>query len=299
MHKRRPKGTKGVVEARDVVGEVEGRACVLVDDMIATGGTIVAAAEQLKDNGATEVWATATHGVFSGPAIDRLKNSVIDRVIVTNTLPLPPEKAIDKIEVLSVAADHRRRHRRRVRGHLGVRDLRRARTSRRLQVTWAAVPSALPGRSASPCRPRSRLTASTPHRVGLTRPPVASAARAWCPPSSTGTAPTPQSVSVVRRELRAALTTEAGFNALLDLEVDGEAVLAMVKEMQRDAVRNEVTHVDFIRVSRDEAVVVEVPIYSRARPARSPRAAARSTSSCSTSPCGPSRGTSPRASPST
>ncbi len=68
-------------------------------------------------------------------------------------------------------------------------------------------------------------------------------------------------MSVVRRELRAALTTEAGFNALLDLEVDGEAVLALVKEMQRDAVRNEVTHVDFIRVSRDEAVVVEVPIH--------------------------------------
>ena len=67
----------------------------------------------------------ATHGVFSGPAIDRLKNSVITKVVVTNTLPLPPEKQIDKIEVLSVAGDHRRRHRRRVRGHLGQRDLRR------------------------------------------------------------------------------------------------------------------------------------------------------------------------------
>src|SRR5919107_1418523 len=71
----------------------------------------------------------------------------------------------------------------------------------------------------------------------------------------------PQSVSVVRRELRAALSTEAGSNALLDLQVDGEAVLALVKDMQRDAVRNEVTHDDFIRVSRDEAVTVEVPIH--------------------------------------
>jgi large subunit ribosomal protein L25 len=71
----------------------------------------------------------------------------------------------------------------------------------------------------------------------------------------------PKSVSVVHRELRAALSTEAGSNALLDLEVDGEAVLALVKEMQRDAVRNVVTHVDFIRVSRDEAVTVEVPIH--------------------------------------
>src|ERR671917_337394 len=71
----------------------------------------------------------------------------------------------------------------------------------------------------------------------------------------------PASVSVVRRELRAALSGEAGANALLDLQVGGEAVLALVKDMQRDAVRNEVVHVDFIRVSRDEAVTVEVPIH--------------------------------------
>ena len=103
VHKRRPKGTTGVVEARGVIGEVEGRPCVLVDDMIATGSTIIAAAEQLKEQGATDVWVAATHGLFSGPAIDRLKNSVIDRLIVTNTVPLPPEKAIDKIEVVSIA----------------------------------------------------------------------------------------------------------------------------------------------------------------------------------------------------
>jgi large subunit ribosomal protein L25 len=71
----------------------------------------------------------------------------------------------------------------------------------------------------------------------------------------------PRSVSVVHRELRAALSGDSGSNALLDLQVDGEAVLALVKDMQRDAVRNVVTHVDFIRVSRDEAVTVEVPIH--------------------------------------
>ena len=71
--------------------------------MIDTAGTIVAAAELLIERGATEVWAMATHGVLSGPAIDRLKNSVIAKVVITNTLPLPPEKQIDKIEVLSVA----------------------------------------------------------------------------------------------------------------------------------------------------------------------------------------------------
>jgi ribose-phosphate pyrophosphokinase len=103
VHKRRVKGAKNTVEARDVVGEVAGRRCVLIDDMIDTAGTIVAAAEQLIDKGAAEVYAACTHAVFSGPAIDRLKNSVIAKVVATNTLPLPPEKQFDKLEVLSVA----------------------------------------------------------------------------------------------------------------------------------------------------------------------------------------------------
>ena len=103
VHKRRVYGAKNAVEAKEVVGNVEGRTCVLIDDMIDTGGTLVAAAEQLVEQGAREVCAAATHGVLSGPAIDRLKNSVIHKVVVTDTLPLPPEKQIDKIVVLSVA----------------------------------------------------------------------------------------------------------------------------------------------------------------------------------------------------
>jgi ribose-phosphate pyrophosphokinase len=104
VYKRRVKGAKNSVEAKEVVGEVAGRTCVLIDDMIDTAGTIVAAADQLKERGAAHVYAACTHGVFSGPAIDRLKNSAIERVVVTNTLPLPPEKQLDKIEVLSVAS---------------------------------------------------------------------------------------------------------------------------------------------------------------------------------------------------
>jgi ribose-phosphate pyrophosphokinase len=103
VHKRRIKGAKNQVEAKEVVGEVEGRTCVLIDDMIDTAGTIVAAAEQLTERGASAVYCAATHGVFSGPAIDRLKNSTFEKVVITNTLPLPPEKRIDKIEVLSAA----------------------------------------------------------------------------------------------------------------------------------------------------------------------------------------------------
>lgn len=103
VYKRRPKGMHNVAVARDVIGEVDGRQCVLVDDMIDTAGTIVSAAEILYERGASEVWAMATHGVLSDPATERLKNSRIARVVITNTLPLPSEKQIDKIEVLSVA----------------------------------------------------------------------------------------------------------------------------------------------------------------------------------------------------
>ncbi len=103
IYKRRPKGTANVVEAKEVIGDVDGRLCILTDDMIDSGGTICSAAEILMARGATEVWAMATHGVLSGPAIDRLKNSQLSRVVLTNTLPLPPEKQIDKIEVLSIA----------------------------------------------------------------------------------------------------------------------------------------------------------------------------------------------------
>jgi ribose-phosphate pyrophosphokinase len=103
INKRRPKGMDNVAVAKEVIGEVEGRMCVITDDMIDTGGTIVSAAEILLERGATEVWAMATHGVLSGPAVDRLKNSALARVVITNTIPLPAEKQFDKMEVLSVA----------------------------------------------------------------------------------------------------------------------------------------------------------------------------------------------------
>src|ERR1700682_3861550 len=103
VHKLRPKIGPNSVVAMDVVGDVEGRRCVIIDDMIDTAGTICAAAEILGDHGATEVWAMATHGVLSDPAIDRLKNAPITRVVITNTVPLAPDRRIDKVEVLSVA----------------------------------------------------------------------------------------------------------------------------------------------------------------------------------------------------
>ena len=77
--------------------------CVLVDDEIDTAGTICQAADQVVRAGAVEVWALATHAVLSDPAVDRLKNSVISRVVVTNTVPISPDKEFDKLEVVSVA----------------------------------------------------------------------------------------------------------------------------------------------------------------------------------------------------
>ncbi|MFF0741007.1 ribose-phosphate diphosphokinase [Streptomyces sp. NPDC004111] len=103
VHKRRDKDVANQVTVHEVVGEVKGRVCVLVDDMIDTGGTICAAAEALFAHGAEDVIVTATHGILSGPAADRLKNSKVSEFVFTNTLPDPSDLELDKITVLSIA----------------------------------------------------------------------------------------------------------------------------------------------------------------------------------------------------
>jgi ribose-phosphate pyrophosphokinase len=87
----------------EVVGDVAGRTCLLVDDMIDTAGTITQAAEALMASGAESVLVAATHAVLSGPAVDRLKNSAIREVIVTDTLPIADERRFDALTVLSIA----------------------------------------------------------------------------------------------------------------------------------------------------------------------------------------------------
>ncbi|HRC38956.1 MAG TPA: ribose-phosphate pyrophosphokinase [Rubrivivax sp.] len=102
IDKRRP--TANVSEVMHVIGEIEGRNCVIMDDMIDTAGTLVKAAEVLKERGARSVYAYCTHPVFSGPAVERLMASQIDEVVVTNTIPLSDEaKACAKVRQLSVA----------------------------------------------------------------------------------------------------------------------------------------------------------------------------------------------------
>ncbi len=105
VHKRRRADIHNAVAALEVVGEVEGRHAVIIDDMIDTAGTMVAAAELLKERGALSVLALATHGVLSPPAVDRIKNSPLTEVVITNTLPVPEEaKHLDKLTVLSIAS---------------------------------------------------------------------------------------------------------------------------------------------------------------------------------------------------
>ena len=101
IEKRRPKAN--VSEVLNVLGDVNGMDCILVDDMIDTAGTITKGAELLKKFGAKTVRACCTHAVLSGPAIERIENSSLDEVVVTNTIRLPEEKKIDKIKILSVA----------------------------------------------------------------------------------------------------------------------------------------------------------------------------------------------------
>jgi ribose-phosphate pyrophosphokinase len=103
IHKRRDPMVHNQVTVHEIVGDVKGRVCLLVDDLIDTGRTIVSAAEALKANGATRVIVAATHAVFSPPAVDLLSSAHIDRVVVTDTLPLPEEKRFEKLTVLSIA----------------------------------------------------------------------------------------------------------------------------------------------------------------------------------------------------
>ena len=103
IHKRRDPDVANKVKVLEVVGQVAGRTCILVDDMIDTGATIANAADTLFEQGAAQVIVAATHGVLSGPAVDLLKNSAISELVVTNTLPLHAEKQFDKLTVLSIA----------------------------------------------------------------------------------------------------------------------------------------------------------------------------------------------------
>ena len=101
IDKRRPKAN--VSEVMNIIGDVKDKVCLMIDDMVDTAGTITNAADALKKFGAKSVYATATHAVLSGPAIERIQNSAIEEMVLLNTMPVGEEKRIDKIKILSVA----------------------------------------------------------------------------------------------------------------------------------------------------------------------------------------------------
>ncbi|MBL3686448.1 ribose-phosphate diphosphokinase [Leucobacter zeae] len=103
IHKRRDPSVANEATVHGIVGDVKDRWCIMVDDMIDTGGTISKAAQALKDNGAKGVTIATTHAIFSGKAIEHLSQDFIDQVVVTDTLPLTPEKRFDKLTVLPIA----------------------------------------------------------------------------------------------------------------------------------------------------------------------------------------------------
>lgn len=101
IEKRRPR--PGVAEVMNIIGDIKGKTCILIDDIVDTAGSLCGGAKALKDMGAARVYAACAHAVLTDPAVQRIQDSVISELIITNTIPLPDEKKIDKIKVLSVA----------------------------------------------------------------------------------------------------------------------------------------------------------------------------------------------------
>ncbi|OBZ33521.1 ribose-phosphate pyrophosphokinase [Megasphaera sp. DISK 18] len=101
IEKRRPR--PGVAEVMNIIGDIKGKTCILADDIVDTAGSLCGGAKALKEMGASRVFAACAHAVLTDPAVERIQKSVISELIITNTIPLPPEKQSDKIKVLSVA----------------------------------------------------------------------------------------------------------------------------------------------------------------------------------------------------
>lgn len=100
---KRREGNDDRAVASNIIGEVEGKTCLIFDDEIDTAGSMVETINVLNKNGAKEIYAACTHGVLSGPAIERIKGTNVNEIVVTNTIPIPEEKRIDKIKVLDIA----------------------------------------------------------------------------------------------------------------------------------------------------------------------------------------------------
>lgn len=102
IDKRRESNNDNAI-ATNIIGDIKGKTAIIFDDEVSTAGTLVEAAQILMDHGAKEIYAGATHGILADPAIERIQKSPIKELVVTNTIPIPKEKMIDKIKVVSIA----------------------------------------------------------------------------------------------------------------------------------------------------------------------------------------------------
>ena len=266
-----PAQETGTAEVMNVIGDVEGRTCILQDDIIDTAGTIQKAAHALKANGAERVLACAVHGVLSGPAIERIEKSPIEKLIVTNTIPLDDEaRAVPRRSWCcrwrgcwrrrSAASTRRRRCRRcscsdesENAGSADAPQSARRGDLRRTRESWKqhSKQSTRGHGSARTRRGRLRATGRLPAVVygGAT----------------SGGKPEAMPIAVDPKALMRILHSESGANTLITLKLDGEAPRVLLKEFQLDPVTHHLLHADFYRVAMDKTITVTVPIVLQGR----------------------------------
>ena len=267
LYKRRSRQEAHKIEEMAVVGEVDGRPCVLVDDMMDTAGTVAKGAAALAAQGAGPIFAAATHAVLSGKAAQHLEEAPIQEVVVTNTRPDPRGEAV---RASSRCCRSRRSIASALRAvfedELGLRDL-----PRREPALAAPEADGRPGRfpqvAGTICgrnpggNPDMEQKLVAERRDGTGKSVTRKLRAAGKVPAVVyGHGMTPISVVVDSKELYHVMHTGAGANVLVDLVVDGEEHLALAREVQRNYVRGEVVHVDFLAIRRDQKVAIDVPV---------------------------------------
>ncbi|MFQ5895174.1 MAG: 50S ribosomal protein L25 [Nitrospinota bacterium] len=238
-----------VTEVVHIIGEVEGRDVLIVDDLVDTAATLTKGTAALREGGVRRIFACCTHAVLSGRARERLAQSCIEELVVTDTIPVEPQAAeATRIRVLSVAA-------------LLGEAIRRIHAEASVSSLFVEGGSGLPrGRG------MEELVLKGERRERLGKGPSRALRREGGVPAVVYGQREPLPIAVDPRVLERLLATEGGEHALLQLDLPGERPgerKAIVKELQRDPVKPRFLHVDFLEVRMDRAVRVDVPILLR------------------------------------
>ena len=270
IDKRRP--TANVSEVMHVIGEIEGRNCVIMDDMIDTAGTLVKAAEVLKERGAKSVYAYCTHAVFSGPAIERIAKSQLDEVVITNTIPLnDAAKACKKIRQLiggvPVCRDDPPHHRRRV-GDVAVRRAEQQflETTRAAVGTLSKLGLCLPFAGPWSRRHSQHWRDETMKFVAYERTLQGTGAsrrlrKADKVPGIVYGGGEPKMIELDHNALYFALKKEAFHSSLLEMELGGKVQKVLLRDFQMHPWKQNVLHIDFQRVDETTRMHKKVPLH--------------------------------------